>query len=129
MLDLDHFKIFNDTHGHQNGDLVLQELGRLLEKQFRSGDIACRYGGEEFLVIMPGTTLKDASSRADEVRLQFEKISFQTIVQRQTHVTLSGGVSVFPDNGLDSEEIINCADQALYRAKKSGRNRVSIYSG
>ena len=129
LLDLDHFKIFNDTHGHQNGDLVLQELGKLLEKQFRSGDIACRYGGEEFLVIMPGTTLKDACQRADEVRILFAKIPFQTVVQRQSHVTLSAGVSVYPDHGLDSEEIINCADQALYMAKNSGRNRVSIFLG
>jgi len=129
MLDLDHFKIFNDAHGHQNGDLVLQALAMLLEKQFRSGDIACRYGGEEFLVIMPGTTLIDARQRADEVRLLFGEITFETGKHSRSQVTLSAGVSVYPEHGLDSDAIINCADKALYEAKNSGRNRVNIYTG
>ena len=129
MLDLDHFKIYNDAHGHQNGDLVLQELGGLLEKYFRSGDIACRYGGEEFLVIMPGTNLKDACQRADEVRSLFGKIMFHPGGEKWSNVTLSAGVSIYPDHGLDIDVIINCADQALYEAKNNGRNRVNVYAG
>jgi diguanylate cyclase (GGDEF)-like protein/PAS domain S-box-containing protein len=127
MLDLDHFKQFNDTYGHQSGDLVLQELGRLLESRFRLGDFPCRYGGEEFVVILPGTKLKDALERAEEIRNLFEQQKFFIDENVETTVTLSAGVSAYPVHGDNPAAILNRADQALYQAKNQGRNRVIAF--
>jgi diguanylate cyclase (GGDEF)-like protein/PAS domain S-box-containing protein len=125
MLDLDHFKKFNDTYGHDVGDLMLKQLGKLLTSQVRAGDIACRYGGEEFVVVMPKASLVVGQQRADEWRVKFgnHQLLHEGII---INATLSAGVAVFPLHGSTSEEIIRKADQAMYAAKAAGRNRVMI---
>jgi diguanylate cyclase (GGDEF)-like protein/PAS domain S-box-containing protein len=123
MVDLDHFKVFNDTYGHDVGDLMLKQLGKLLTAQVRAGDIACRFGGEEFVVVMPKASLSVARQRANDWRLKFES---QTLIHEGEVIsaTLSAGVSVYPLHGMSSEEIIRKADQAMYAAKAAGRNMV-----
>ena len=123
MLDLDHFKRVNDAHGHQAGDIILRLLGDLLDDLVRAGDIVCRYGGEEFVVVMPGASLDVAAQRADEWRLAFGLLSVQ--YQGATlQTTLSAGVAVYPEHGRTADQLLHAADKALYQAKQSGRNRV-----
>jgi len=123
MVDLDHFKVFNDTYGHDVGDLMLKQLGKLLSSQVRAGDIACRYGGEEFVVVMPKASLAVARQRANDWRMKFEN---QILIHagEVLNATLSAGVSVYPMHGTTSDEIIRKADQAMYAAKAAGRNQV-----
>ncbi len=123
LLDLDHFKVFNDTYGHDVGDMMLKQLGKLLTSQVRAGDIACRFGGEEFVVVMPKASLSVARQRANDWRQRFESqiLIFEGDV---LNATLSAGVSVYPMHGTTSEEIIRKADQAMYAAKAAGRNMV-----
>jgi diguanylate cyclase (GGDEF)-like protein/PAS domain S-box-containing protein len=124
MLDLDHFKTFNDTYGHDVGDMMLKQLGKLLTSQVRSGDIACRYGGEEFVVVMPKASLAVARQRANDWRMKFES---QVMIHEGEvlNATLSAGVAVYPLHGTSSDEIIRKADQAMYAAKAAGRNQVN----
>jgi diguanylate cyclase (GGDEF)-like protein/PAS domain S-box-containing protein len=124
MLDLDHFKMFNDTYGHDVGDMMLKQLGMLLTSQVRAGDIACRYGGEEFVVVMPKASLAVAKQRANDWRTKFES---QVIIHEGEvlNATLSAGVAVYPVHGTSSDEIIRKADQAMYTAKAAGRNQVN----
>jgi len=123
MLDLDHFKMFNDTYGHEVGDLMLKHLGKLLSSQVRAGDIACRFGGEEFVVVMPKASLSVAKQRANDWRMKFES---QILIHEGEvlNATLSAGVAVYPVHGATSEELIRKADQAMYAAKAAGRNLV-----
>ncbi len=125
MLDIDHFKAFNDMYGHKAGDDVLQALGRLLRAQTRTGDIACRYGGEEFVIIMPGSSSAVALRRAEQWRVAFENVSIDHQGQL-LHTTFSGGVATFPDHGATANEVLRAADLALYASKASGRNCVSV---
>lgn len=125
MLDIDHFKHFNDTHGHTAGDAMLQALGQCLRTQTRLGDIACRYGGEEFVVILPRTPLAFAFKRAEQLRAAFEN-TLVPQAEQTLHATLSGGVAAFPDNGLNADDLLRAADTALYAAKAAGRNRVLV---
>ncbi len=126
MLDIDHFKHFNDFHGHLAGDAFLQALGDLLKRSTRAGDTACRYGGEEFVVVMPGATLKEATAAGERLRLALEHT---TITYRGTilQTTLSVGVATFPIHATDGYDLLHCADQAMYAAKRGGRNRVAVY--
>ena len=126
MMDIDHFKSVNDQFGHKTGDFVLESLGQMLLKNTRKSDIACRYGGEEFLIVLPGSTQEDAAKRAEQFRANFEsiQISGKGII---TNSTLSIGVACFPDHGDDGEQVLNRADEALYQAKDAGRNCVVIY--
>lgn len=123
MLDLDHFKVFNDTYGHDVGDMMLKQLGKLLTSQVRAGDIACRFGGEEFVVVMPKASLSVARQRANDWRIKFES---QILIHEGEvlNATLSAGVAVYPLHGISSDEIIRKADQAMYAAKAAGRNLV-----
>ena len=122
MMDLDHFKQYNDTFGHSAGDELLSALGVLLKSQIRGEDIACRYGGEEFLLILPGASMEIALERAEILR--------QAVKEMHQHhqglkpATLSLGVAVYPDHGDTGLELIKSADAALYRAKQAGRDRV-----
>ena len=127
MIDVDHFKTFNDTHGHEAGDVVLQELGALFQKNIRGGDIACRYGGEEFLLILPDTTIEIASQRANELlrRVREMAVPYQ---QHDYHITVSVGVASAPEHGQDVHSLVNAADNALYYAKHNGRNQVVVFS-
>lgn len=124
MLDLDHFKMFNDTYGHDVGDMMLKQLGKLLSSQVRAGDIACRYGGEEFVVVMPKASLTIAKQRANDWRTKFES---QVLIHEGEvlNATLSAGVAVYPLHGTSSDEVIRKADQAMYAAKAAGRNQVN----
>ncbi len=124
MLDLDHFKKFNDTFGHSAGDTLLQALAETLENSIRVGDLACRYGGEEFICILPETTHSDAHQRAEEIRQAVEQLNVSYHGQSLGAVSASLGVATYPDHGEEMETLINMADAALYRAKAEGRNRV-----
>ena len=126
MADIDHFKVVNDSYGHDAGDIVLQELGRLLKANIREGDIACRYGGEEFLLIMPGASLETTRERADNLRQSLKNLQVKYQDQLLKSTTISLGVAIFPDHGLTAEEVIAAADAALYRAKQAGRDQVEI---
>ncbi|HUI68606.1 MAG TPA: sensor domain-containing diguanylate cyclase [Nitrospirota bacterium] len=129
MLDIDHFKKFNDTYGHQAGDLVLKELAAVMQKQCRctSIDACCRYGGEEFAIIMPELELHDAVSVAERLRMVVEKTSFSIKDKKPGDtVTVSLGVAgISPSEDISFEEFIKKADEALYLSKRTGRNRVS----
>ncbi len=125
-MDLDHFKDINDTLGHEAGDVFLAAFGEFLRAHIRTEDIACRYGGEEFVLILPGASLDDASARAAQLR---EAAGHLTIAHRGRPlgpVTLSLGIAVFPDHGTTERSILRAADASLYRAKQGGRDRVEI---
>jgi diguanylate cyclase (GGDEF)-like protein/PAS domain S-box-containing protein len=126
MIDIDHFKDFNDTHGHQAGDEILMALGELLRHSVRQGDIACRYGGEEFLIIMPGVDNGDTENRANAIRQRFAdlKINYEGL---QLSTTVSVGVAYYPVHGNTINKIIKAADDALYEAKQAGRNCVRVW--
>ncbi len=125
MLDLDHFKRFNDQHGHAGGDTLLTGFGSLLQRMSRPEDIACRYGGEEFTLILPETTAAAAAVRAEEIRAAVEAMRVQYLGRDLPDVTVSVGVAAMPEHGSNPELLLRCADEALYRAKREGRNRVA----
>ena len=125
MIDLDHFKRINDTHGHLVGDDVLMELAGLLQRTIRSVDVVARYGGEEFVVLLPETAEHGAVAFAERIREQLEVHEFRLDSGEPLHLTASIGVATFPSPKVDSvEDLFARADQALYRAKAEGRNRV-----
>ncbi len=124
LIDIDHFKRFNDTFGHLAGDAVLREMGRLLQALQRSSDIACRYGGEELVLIMPATSLKETAARAEQVRLAVKLLNLEHHRQPLGKITISLGVACFPEHGQSSSALIRAADAALYRAKAEGRDRL-----
>jgi diguanylate cyclase (GGDEF)-like protein len=126
MLDVDRFKKFNDMFGHDAGDTVLRELGDYLAKFIRRGDLACRYGGEEFTLIFPECSLEDTRRRAEELRTSFQQLSIKHRDIVLGKVTLSLGVAALPDHGTTAAELLGAADGALLRAKGEGRDRVLI---
>jgi diguanylate cyclase (GGDEF)-like protein/PAS domain S-box-containing protein len=126
MLDLDHFKTFNDTFGHEAGDAVLREMGASLARTARAEDISCRFGGEEFLLILPGTSMEGARTRAERVRSQARKLAVMHQGKPVGTITVSLGVAAFPAHGSSAKELIASADAALYRAKNEGRDRVAV---
>jgi diguanylate cyclase (GGDEF)-like protein len=126
MVDIDHFKRFNDTFGHQAGDALLREFGALLNQRTRGQDVACRFGGEEFAVILSGASLEAASKRAEFLCESARQLSVVHSGQILGKVSLSVGISGFPMHGPNVEELLRIADQALYRAKSEGRDRVVV---
>ncbi len=126
MLDLDHFKQFNDSFGHAAGDTLLRELGAFLQAHVRREDIACRYGGEEFALILPEASLANTQRRAEQLRNDIKHLSVEHRRQPLGAVTLSLGVAAFPEHGSTAESLLNAADSALYRAKAAGRDQVVI---
>lgn len=124
MIDVDHFKAVNDTHGHPIGDQVLMALGRTLRLRLRESDIVGRYGGEEFAVIMTGLDAEQAKSIMDALRESFAAVTFLAD-GAEFHCTFSGGLAAFPEYG-DPSALIEAADAALYQAKRAGRNRILI---
>lgn len=123
MIDVDHFKDFNDTHGHAAGDVVLAELGQVVLRTTRETDIPCRYGGEEFAVILPGSDLEGAGAIAERLRSRFERLRFPTPEHGRVGSTISLGVTQLIDDD-DEKTLFDRADQALYQAKEQGRNKV-----
>ncbi len=126
LFDLDHFKRFNDTFGHPAGDAVLREIGAFIQTRIRAEDIACRYGGEEFVIILPEASLEDTLKRAERIREGIKQLHVRYRDQALGAVTTSLGIAVFPKHGSSVETILKAADAALYRAKREGRDRVVI---
>ena len=126
MFDIDHFKKFNDTYGHPFGDKVLKEIGGILMKSIRGSDTVFRYGGEEFVIILPETKKEKAFIIVERLRKQISASSFK-INDKKTKVTVSGGIDGLDDKPIDKETLINNTDKALYSAKRRGRNQVVIF--
>jgi diguanylate cyclase (GGDEF)-like protein/PAS domain S-box-containing protein len=126
MLDIDHFKQFNDTFGHQAGDTLLRGLGDFLSGRTRGQDVACRYGGEEFVLILAGASADDGCKRAELLRQELKQLTVQHAGQVLGRITVSIGISAFPGHGATAEELLRTADPALYRAKAQGRDRIVV---
>ena len=126
MIDIDHFKEFNDAYGHEAGDLLLRELGSVLKGQIRGGDIACRYGGEEFLLILTETGLEAGRERAENLRQQLGGLHIHYHGEVLRRITASIGVAGYPEHGTSAARIVSSADGALYQAKHEGRDRVVV---
>jgi diguanylate cyclase (GGDEF)-like protein len=124
MVDVDHFKRFNDSFGHEAGDDLLRELARLLRAQLRAEDIPCRYGGEEFALILPEAAMEAALARAEDLRRTANNCQIQHRGTTLDRVSISIGVSCYPQHGTTGETLLRSADRALYRAKEEGRDRV-----
>ena len=122
MVDLDHFKQFNDTFGHDAGDIVLKAVAHVFQTQLRLEDIACRYGGEEFFIICPDTHLKDAFSLAEKLRKSIGELALNHEGRSLGTITISTGIAVYPNHAQNTEQLISESDKALYQAKKQGRN-------
>jgi diguanylate cyclase (GGDEF)-like protein len=126
MLDLDHFKTFNDTYGHDAGDTVLREAASFLTKSVRAEDMVCRFGGEEFVIILPMADLKATQARGERIRSKLRELVVLHQGQSVGVVTVSVGVAALPDHGTSPRALIDAADAALYRAKREGRDRVAV---
>ncbi len=126
LIDLDHFKVINDTYGHSFGDDMLIALGNLLSNNIRAGDVACRFGGEEFIVIMPGAPLNQAVRRVDEWRQAFSALRLRT-ESGTFSATFSAGLTGYPEHGSSDKVLLDTADRAMYAAKATGRNRVTAW--
>ncbi|MCX5694435.1 MAG: diguanylate cyclase [Candidatus Omnitrophica bacterium] len=123
MIDIDDFKIYNDTLGHQAGDKILKTLAVLLRNQSRKMDLVCRYGGEEFTIILPHTDKKEAFLIAERIRMDIQKYPFlNEEIFPNKHLTVSLGIATFPENGLLAADLITISDKSLYQAKKQGKN-------
>lgn len=128
LLDIDFFKKLNDTYGHQAGDEALRSISALLKREVRALDRVSRYGGEEFIVILPETSSVTAYVVAERIRQLISTYALPIDENQTVDVTVSGGLATFPEDGVEAKSLIYCADQALYAAKYSGRNRIIIYS-
>jgi len=128
MIDIDHFKKINDTHGHKTGDLVLKEFAQQLKQLTRKSDVLARYGGEEFIIMLPQTTIQGAIAEAERIRMAVTSHKFKWLKGRAC-LTISIGIAAFPDARIKTyDELISAADDSLYEAKKSGRDRVVIFT-
>jgi diguanylate cyclase (GGDEF)-like protein/PAS domain S-box-containing protein len=126
MADIDHFKQFNDKYGHEAGDKVLTQLGGFLKAGVRASDVACRYGGEEFVFFLPESSAENTFKRADQMRKEVKNLAVHYSGELLASITLSMGISTYPDQGSNAEDLLRVADAALYRAKQEGRDRVII---
>jgi len=126
MFDIDHFKDFNDIYGHDGGDALLRELGSIMKTRTRGEDIACRYGGEEFVYVLPESSLAHTQNRAEQLRQEMKQLKVYHLGKPLNNISISLGVSAFPEHGLTAETILKTADTALYRAKNEGRDRVVV---
>ena len=129
FVDLDHFKRFNDTFGHDAGDFVLRSIADLFRRIFRLDDVICRYGGEEFGIILPESSSVNAAIRANGLREAAKRLDIRYKNRALGTVTLSVGVSTFPEHGETAEELLKVADQCLYKSKAEGRDTVTVATG
>jgi diguanylate cyclase (GGDEF)-like protein len=127
MIDIDHFKEFNDHYGHEAGDAILWEVGLLLNKTGRKSDVACRYGGEEMVMVFPETGLEEATLLAQKTREAINRLSISHRSRPLGPITVSVGVAVCPDDGKTVAEVLRAADIALYHAKATGRDKVVVW--
>jgi diguanylate cyclase (GGDEF)-like protein/PAS domain S-box-containing protein len=126
MCDLDRFKDFNDIFGHDAGDLVLREVSAVLKANVRHGDVVCRMGGEEFVIILPGASVEIARERLEAIRQQVQSLSITHRGRTLGKITISAGLAGFRKDGITAEDLLRVADKALYAAKNDGRNRVVL---
>ena len=127
MLDLDGFKQFNDSFGHGPGDALLREFGRVLREHLRKSDISCRFGGDEFVLVLPDSSIADTQERVEQIRKFLEGLPIHYGEQVFGLITLSAGIAQTPEHGTSASELLRAADEALYAAKQAGRNRTTIY--
>jgi len=123
MIDIDHFKLYNDTYGHPQGDKLLKDIAALLLENLRKIDVAARYGGEEFVIISPQTSKEEAYNIAERIRIKTESIVRQG---ENKKITVSAGIATFPEDADDKDGLVEKTDKALYKAKQRGRNRVCV---
>jgi len=126
MLDLDHFKQLNDTHGHAAGDTLLRAFGALLRTTSRESDIGCRYGGDEFILVLPDASVAAGIVAAERVRQAVKDLELEDFGRPPGGVTVSVGIAGYPDHGTDARSLVQMADAALYQAKAAGRDRVTV---
>jgi diguanylate cyclase (GGDEF)-like protein len=124
MMDIDHFKKFNDSWGHAAGDELLIQLGKFFKERTRESDVACRYGGEEFAILMPESEIEDTFKRADKLREEVKNIRAYVGSQLLPPVSISMGIAEYPTHGKNADDLLHIADTALYRAKQEGRDKV-----
>jgi diguanylate cyclase (GGDEF)-like protein/PAS domain S-box-containing protein len=127
MLDLDGFKQFNDSFGHGPGDALLREFGRALHKHLRKSDISCRYGGDEFLLVMPDSSIADTQERLEQLRISLKSLQIHYGEQVMVMITFSAGIAQTPEHGTTTAELLRAADEALYAAKQTGGERTVVY--
>jgi diguanylate cyclase (GGDEF)-like protein len=127
MLDIDNFKEFNDLFGHEAGDVALQNLCQMLKTHVRSEDVACRYGGDEFVLVLPDTSAELAAQRVEDMRITVGNREMQFRGQMLRPMTLSFGIATFPTDGRTSQDLLRASDTALFRAKSEGRDRVRLH--
>jgi diguanylate cyclase (GGDEF)-like protein len=126
LMDIDHFKSFNDTYGHPVGDLVLKEIAACITRSIRRNDIPARYGGEEFAVILPENNAEGATISAERIRRTIEQHRIHS-ADRELQVTVSVGCASFPTHATETTSLVSSADKALYYSKEHGRNRVTLF--
>ena len=127
IIDIDYFKKFNDTYGHQAGDAVLKQVAQTLKKNSRTTDFVCRYGGEEMSIILPNTTSEEALFNANRINKAIAEKEFYLNPSTTASVTISVGVATFPENAETAQDLIEFADKGLYYAKEHGRNQVGKF--
>jgi diguanylate cyclase (GGDEF)-like protein/PAS domain S-box-containing protein len=126
FLDLDHFKAFNDTFGHEAGDDILRTMAEALRTHYRGDDIICRYGGEEFAIILPESTAKEAAKRTEDLREAVKKLKIRRDGKVLNTITISAGIAAFPEHAADGGELLRMADSGLYQSKSDGRDRITV---
>ncbi|MGH8724147.1 MAG: GGDEF domain-containing protein, partial [Burkholderiales bacterium] len=126
MIDLDHFKRINDSYGHEAGDVVLIEIAALLKAHVRGSDAACRFGGEEFVLVLPDAGIDGVKRRADGIREAIARLQITFQGRPLGRISASLGVALFPDHAADPEALLRASDLAMYEAKRAGRDRVVV---
>ena len=129
MIDVDDFKSFNDQHGHQQGDMILAATAGLLRQSIRESDVPCRYGGEEFVVLLPESDASNTAITAERIRKRVEEYAFTSLRGERLHVTVSLGIASYPAHATFAEDVLKRADEALYKAKELGKNRMVVCRG